>query len=140
MNYEGKVNNLKESIQLYRNQFQKVKELQIEVDKKKNSIENLSKKSNSTVSFFLDKLGESIPKSILLKDIQFQPLLLKIKKDKKAIFDQNKMVISGTSSNGNEFTKWLQFLEAKPWVKSTSIIDYGIGKTTKTSFLIHLEL
>lgn len=121
----------------YENSLQQLKE---EVDLKKELVSNLTENSNSKVSYYLDDLAKDIPNSILLNTIHYQPLTKKIKEGKIILFDKHKLVISGLASKGKDFNQWMHTLESKSWVKSSSVIDYGTGKETKTSFTIYLFL
>lgn len=140
MQYETSINVLQQEVQFSSNSKKKLELLTNEVALKKELIANLTENSNSKVSYYLDDLAKDLPNSILLNSIHFQPLQKKIKAGKKILFESDKLVVSGISSKPKEFNQWMHTLEAKSWVKSSSVIDYGTGKKSKTSFTIYLFL
>ncbi len=118
----------------------KQKNLSAIIEHKKSLVSNLTDNSKSTVSLYLDAIGASVPKSVMLTSLYFQPLTKKAKPEQKIQFKTGQLLISGTASNGKEFTQWIRDLEAKEWVQSLSIQDYGIGKKTTTRFAFLLKL
>lgn len=111
-----------------------------EIEQKKGLVHHFSVNTNSMVSLYLDEIGAQVPNSVLLTMINYQPLIKKPKEEKEILFDTAKMIISGTTSNGKEFTAWVRVLENTSWVKSCLVTNYGTGKQTNTSFTIQLIL
>jgi Tfp pilus assembly protein PilN len=140
MEYQQKISVLEQEVQFANSYETKLVALKNTVQLKKELVANLTKNSNSKVSFYLDELAMDIPSSILLTTIRFQPIIKKVKEGHKILFDTEKIIISGTTKKAKDFNNWMHILEARPWVKTSSVVDYGTGKETKTSFTIYLFL
>ena len=140
MEYQQKIGILEQEVQFSNGYDSQRNELKKTVQRKKEFVDNLTENSNSKVSYYLDELAMDIPTSILLTSIQFQPLTKKIKEGHKIQFEEHKIIVSGTATKGKDFNNWMHVLEEKSWVKTSSVVDYGTGKQTKTSFTIQLSL
>ncbi len=138
--YQNEIKVFKESMPFNKVHDDQRTAMKIEIEQKKGLVNTIAAHSNSTVSWYLDELGISIPSTVLLSKIHYQPILKKVKQDKEILFDARKIIISGTTSVDENFTEWIKNLESKSWVKSCAVLGYGTGKNTKTSFTIHLAL
>lgn len=128
--YRNKVGDLIGELQLsetYKNQLNKLQE---EVKQKERLVKSVQSASNSKLSIYLDDLGESIPKTLLLSQIHFQPIEGIQKKDKPLAFKENQIVVKGISKENEDFSNWISLLEQKKWIKNISIHEYGKGKKT----------
>tara|TARA_B110000046_G_scaffold172370_1_gene194079 strand:+ start:11053 stop:12225 length:1173 start_codon:yes stop_codon:yes gene_type:complete len=126
--YRDKVSNLMGELQLsetYKNQLNKLQE---EVTQKKRLVESVQSASNSKLSQYIDRLGNSTPKTILLSQIHFQPKEGLQKKDKPLSFKTGQIVVKGISKENEDFSNWVSILEQKKWIKNISIHEYGKGK------------
>lgn len=128
--YRDSVGNLMGELQLsetYKNQLNTIQE---EVTQKKRLVESVQSASNSKLSQYIDELGSSVPSSILLSQIHFQPIEEIQKKDKPLMFKTSQIVVKGISKENEDFSNWDSFLEQKKWIKNISIHEYGKGKKT----------
>lgn len=137
-NYTNKTNML--SIELETNKALKNELLKLneQVSKKENLVTSFSL-SSSKASWYLDQIGNSIPNSVLLTSLNFQPLTKNIKEDIKISTQENNILIQGTSTKSDDFSKWVQQLEQKNWVYKVLIQDYGTGKKNTTAFELLIE-
>lgn len=119
---------------------QNTEALRLSIEQKKKLIETLTENSNSTVSYYLDQIGASVPKSVRLLKLAYQPLLKRSKPSEKIEVDKGSIFLSGTTHNGEHFTKWMRSLKAKKWIQSIAVIDYNKGKNKQTNFKIVLKL
>jgi len=137
--YATEINSLSNELELnktYKNSFVKLAD---EVEKKERLVTNFSL-TTSKSSWYLDQIGEALPHSIMLSEIQFQPLEKSIKKEEQIVIQEDNIIIKGKSSNSNDFSNWINALEQHNWVEKVIIQAYGTGKKTATAFDLQIEL
>jgi len=115
-------------------------QLQIEIDKKKKIVDQINSAESNQVSFYLDEIAKSIPKSISLNELQFQPLINNIKINKEIKVDHYIIIINGTSNKGNDFSSWTALLESQDWINTVTVIQYGLGKKLINEFELKIDL
>lgn len=116
----------------------------IEVYRKKlkdthRKVDGLLNTSPSKSSYFINALITNLPNIISLSEIQFQPLVGKIKTDNEVIVDENTLILSGESSDKELFSKWIYLMESMEWVVSVQIINYEDIEGFRSSFSIKLN-
>lgn len=100
---------------------------------------NMFYNSDSDISLLIDELAVSIPSSILLNELSYQPITKKIKPNESVSINQNTLLLSGISSSKTEFTDWLTYVEKKDWTKSITIIEFK-EKLNTSNFKIKIDL
>jgi len=142
---------------LFNHYFNKVNELQqtsqvntvnknaiLALDKKLKKTEKLAtdilKSNASKSSFYVNEIITCIPNSILLSELNYQPLQKRIKKDQNILTQNNTIIISGISSQSDSFTNWVKLLENNDWVHTVEILDYSDTSTTRSEFSIKLNM
>ena len=127
--YFEKTNNLRETSQVIAISKEKVNHLNEKVIKAKNMVEDVQKSSSSRSSFYIYQLMSNLPETIILSDLEYQPLLKKINKDKPIQNIINSLRISGSSRNSDMFSDWIASLEKVGWIDQVEVIDYeGLAK------------
>jgi sulfur carrier protein ThiS len=104
------------------------------VSRKKKLVESISSSADSRVVWYFNEISASVPSTISLKNMSYQPVEGSIKEDKKIRFKEQTIEVSGESIYDKDFTKWISSLEQKEWIEEVSYVNYGRGKKTKTSF------
>ena len=137
-NYTTKIEDLNTTLALNKTQKTSLLKLTNEVQKKEKLIKDFSLAS-SKASWYLDQVGQTIPKSISLSEIQWQPLEKNIKEEKPIKTKHYIMLIKGITNEGEGFSKWLSTLEQLDWIEKVAINDYGSGKKTSTSFQLQIS-
>ena len=134
--YRDQLGKLTGALQLSETYKNQLNSLQSEVTQKKQLVKSVNSASNSKLSKYIDEIGISVPKTILLTKIEYQPKNGIQKADKKLQFAANKIIIKGASKENEAFTQWISFLEKTPWIQNISINEYGKGKkiTATASF------
>lgn len=142
---------------LFNHYFSKVNELQqtsqvntinknaiLSLDKKLKKTEKLAtdiqKSSASKSSFYINEIITLIPNSILLSELNYQPLQKRIKKDQNILIQNNIIIISGVSSQSESFYNWVNKLENYDWVHTVDILDYSDTNTTRSEFSVKLNM
>ncbi|OUS03345.1 hypothetical protein A9Q86_00055 [Flavobacteriales bacterium 33_180_T64] len=140
-NYYEKVNTLKETTQVLNTSKNKVIRLNENVQKIQKVVEDVLKSNASKSSFYANELISSLPESIILSKLNYQPLLKKIKANKSIINDTNIIIISGASSERVVVSEWISQLEIKHWIHKIEIINFEDTTTSSSlfSFKIYIE-
>jgi len=137
--FSQKINTLNAELELNKTYKKTLVKLSDAVKKKERLVNDYSTAS-SKVSWYLDKIGSGIPASILLSDVQFQPLLKSIQEDKSVLFNENTIFVKGKSKKSTDFTKWIHALEQQNWAKEVKIQEYGTHKKVSPEFNILITI
>ena len=138
-NYYDKTELLSKEINIGENLKKTYFVLKRKIEKKKKLYSEMSS-SNSVVSYYLDEIGSSVPSSVLLVKLQYQPKLKSIKKNKEILVRNKQIIIDGKSSNSDRFSQWIKKLENKDWIENVSISYYGTEKEAKTTFELIIKI
>lgn len=138
--YNKNIESLSQKTQI--NQYQKEQLLKIdkELNSKKKLVHDIINSTLSKTSFYLDEIGLSVPNTILLNSINYQPISKKIKDQKMIVLAPQIVLIKGSSSNGEIFSNWIKRIEEMNWIVSTAIVNYGTGKKSRTTFELKIIL
>ena len=80
------------------------------------------------------------PETILFSQINYQPLLKKVRKDKPVNIDAHLILLQGESVNGDRFADWINTLEKREWVAKVLITNYSDLSRTRSTFEVMLKL
>ncbi|MEQ3663802.1 hypothetical protein [Olleya sp.] len=138
--YFNNVNELEQVSEINQTTKNQIVELNESVSKKQKMVEDLLKSNGSKSSFYSNAVINSLPKTILLSEFNYQPLLKRKKIDKDLELEENRIVISGTSGNSDAFSNWISQLEQKSWIDNIEITDYGISSFYSSDFKIKIVL
>lgn len=138
--YFNAVNALQQNSQVNQTTKQKVLELGEQVGKSQKMVEDLLKGNGSKSSFYVNAIVQSLPESVLLSELDYQPLLKRIKVDKPIEIDRSIILISGTSNQSQSFSKWMAALEAFDWIDKVSVLGYEDISETVSKFNIKLDM
>ena len=106
--------------------------------KNKKTVDQLLHSKSSRSSFYLDIIEGSVPKSIVLNQLQFQPLIHK--KKEPVSYDFQSLYIEGVLLDSKEFTAWITILEKETWVKKVHLEKFGTQHQKKTTFKLRIQL
>lgn len=138
--YFNKVNELGQISELNQATKTKIITLDKSVSKKEKMINDILKGNTSKTSFYNDRIISDLPKSILLSDLEYQPLLKRINKEKPIEINKGIIRIAGTSDDSEVFSDWITQLERLEWVDKVDIIDYGTESRSVSDFQIKVAL
>lgn len=110
------------------------------VTEKEKKVDAVLSLSNSRTSFYLDKLGVSVPKSILLTELLYQPLTKPMQESKPIQLDENRILVMGTSISSEDFSSWITHLEAIEWIGSVETMDYDYKNKNTSNFKIKISV
>lgn len=138
--YTDKISVLTEKAQINQSSTEKINMLSKELEIKKKLVDVIVHSANSKTSLYFDQIGVSVPTSILLNTLEYQPLLKNVEENKKIDLNQKVLIIKGTIANGDHFSGWIKDLENINWIQSVEIIAYGTGKKKVTAFELKVNL
>ena len=138
-NYTSNIDQITAELEVNKTHKNTLLKLTDKVQRKEQLVANFSLAS-SKVSWYLDQVGMSIPNSVLLSGIEFQPVLINIKKEEQINLQESTIVIKGKSGNNNDFLKWINELEQLTWIDKVEIQGYGTGKKTINEFELLIEI
>jgi len=139
--YSKKLQTLKEELLVSSTYSKQIKDLDRLVNEKKRLVEGINAASNSKVLWYFDRIAQSVPNTILLDGIRYQPVVGSVRKEKQVVFINDEITISGLTKDETDFTHWTSELEKLGWIKKVSIkdIESKNSKFTEFEFVVHLD-
>ena len=138
--YYNEVNTLKETAQVLESSKNKMIHLNEKVQKTEKMVTDVLKSSSSKSSFYVNAIINDLPEHILLKTLNYQPVLKRIKEDKAIENQKNTIIISGQTYQRILFSQWITQLEGKSWVNSVHILNFEDTSSASSSFTIQLQM
>lgn len=138
--YHEENQELEASIANNQNQNGSLKTLQKRIADKEGRLKSILNSKNSKTSYYLDELGKSVPNSVYLNDIQYQPLTTPVRDDKAIDLTNNNLQISGVTNEKIQFTVWSDNLEMQKWVNRVEIMDYEYLSKSSANFTLKVIL
>jgi hypothetical protein len=136
--YYNAVNTLRETTGVLETSKSSVIQLKEKVLKTEQLVEDVLKSASSKSSFYADAIINDLPESILLTELNYQPLTKRIKEDKPIELKENLIIISGDSKDSNGFSQWISNLETIDWISSVEILNYDETDNSFADFSIEL--
>lgn len=138
--YRNKVSDLTTELSLNETYKKQLINLTDVVDKKKKLVESINSVSNSKVIWYFDEIAKSVPKTLLLNEINYQPLTRSAREGKPLVFTNDQIIVKGISKDNSDFTYWITQLEQMNWIEKVSFQNYGEKKSSVTSFEFTIQL
>jgi hypothetical protein len=108
------------------------------VQKTEKMVSDVLKSSSSKSSFYINDIINHLPEHIILKELNYQPLLKRIKEDKAIENQKNTIRVSGEIHERVLFSQWISLLEEKLWVDSIQILSFEDINNSSSNFEIKL--
>ncbi len=138
--YSKKNNALNSKLMIDKDFTGTISVLSAKVNKKKKIAAEIFSTENSEISLLIDRIAMTLPESILLDELSFQPLKKSIKDDKEIETREQLIAIKGITKNNEDFTNWISKLEHDIAVNHVIVLDFGTAKNTDLTFEINLTL
>ncbi len=138
--YFNEVNTLQQTSQINQTTKQKILELNESVGKSQKIVEDMFKGGSSKSSFYVNIIVQSLPNSILLSELNYQPILKRIKAEQSINVDGNSILLSGESNNSDVFSNWLTDLENSNWINKVEILSYEDLSKSSSEFSLKLVI
>lgn len=108
------------------------------VDQKQKLFEDVIESSSSSSSFYIDQVVQEMPQTISLEQLQYHPLLKKIRKGKSIALENDIISISGVAKVNSDISYWISIIEDKDFVNKVSIKNLE-NKGSNTLFTIEVQ-
>ncbi|HBI02252.1 MAG TPA: general secretion pathway protein [Flavobacterium sp.] len=136
--YFKKGQEVSESLAINKSSIERIKNLKEEIKNKEERVKSFSVSNATKSSLILNEIARSVPSSVLLDNLVYNPLQKRVKPNEQILTDSNTLLISGSSIDKAEFTSWITYLETLSWISSVSIVHYGNEDGKGASFEIKL--
>lgn len=122
--YFGKVENIKADIAENEQQLKQLEELRESYASKNKFLEQSGLLGHTQTSKYLDLIAQKIPATIVLSEINVNPLQKSHSYNKEMTFKRNTIEISGTSIESYVFNTWIKELKESHLFKEVNILQY----------------
>lgn len=110
------------------------------VGEKETKVDAVLSSSTSRSSFYLDELGATVPGSIVLSEIVYQPFLKPVQEKKQIELHKNRVEVLGTCRAPEDFSQWIAKLEGLEWVVSVETMDYDYQSRNSSIFKLRINV
>ncbi len=114
-------------------------QLDATVQKKQERVELYTGTPSSKATLYLDRFAQKVPGSVILDQLNFQPLEKTVQKNKPIELSRGVLLVSGVSTDMNVFSKWMTDLETFDWIENLEISDYDYLDRETSQFLLKIE-
>lgn len=116
---------------------EKIENLKKLIINKEKSVNELSLSNTQRISAILNEIGKSVPNTIILNELHFQPILKKGNTETLTKYSEKKILVSGISNNNLVFTSWIEKLSNSKKINEVVILKFEKENKT-TSFKINI--
>lgn len=95
-----------------------------ERSRKEQLVENSGFLGDKYISFYLDKIGQSVPGTIYLRTLDVFPLIEKLKEKRKVNVDSRRIELTGLTNSNVVLDDWIEKLNRYEWVLSVEVLNY----------------
>lgn len=138
--YFNKVSMLEQTSQVNLNSKQSLLKLNEETTKAQKMVDDMFKNSISKSSFFVNGIVKSLPNSIVLSELNYQPLAKNIKTNAPVAITENTIIVSGESLDSRMFSEWLNKLENLSWIAQVDILNYNDAAKSISNFSVKITI
>lgn len=138
--YHSAVQNSSEHLALDIENKKALSTLRQRVEEKETKVDMVLSGSTSKSSFYLDELGATVPGSVVLSEILYQPFLKPIQEKKQIELHKNRIEVLGTCRESEDFSSWVTKLEGLEWIASVETMDYDYHSRNSSIFKIRIHV
>ncbi len=136
--FHEKVEDLNVAMAATSSQKEELGLLDATVQRKQERAEALGTSSNSRATYYLDRLAQRIPSSVLLNGMTYQPLTKPVRDEKPIVPLDGQLQVSGIAKDTDDFSSWIEELEKYSWIYSVETLDFDYMTKNTSSFLIQI--
>ncbi|GAA4272064.1 PilN domain-containing protein [Aquimarina gracilis] len=129
--YESQLYNLNDT-------YNQVKKLEEEKENKTKILQESGILNQNFLSFYMYRIGNTIPSNVGLNALQVNPTQKKIKNFNKILFDTGVITITGNSDSSMQVNSWVKELKKEKWVSKIEIIDFSKNRSRKNEFTLKI--
>lgn len=126
--YQNHLNNeiaqLEMDLSVHTDNISMLDRLSQEKTRKEQLINSAGVNASSFLSYYMDEIGASVPKSITLSDMTVFPVVGKLKEKQRVEVDQQHIWIAGITKDNEILDNWIEKMDRFGWVKSIELLNY----------------
>lgn len=139
-NLNQKVADLELNLALNNENISLLDRLEQEKTRKEQLILTSGINSKSFTSFYIDRIGKSVPSSIKLKEMYVFPLKEKLKQKRKVDISQDIIEIIGYTPNSYTMDDWMEKMNRFDWVNKVELVAYNKNSEQQAEFKLIVSL
>jgi Tfp pilus assembly protein PilN len=132
--------NLDAELALNSNNLSLLEQLKEEKNRKEQLVLSSGVNTEQFTSYFIDKIGVSVPKSISLREAYFFPLKENLKEKRKVEIRQDAIEIIGFTPNSQVLDDWMEKMDRYEWVENVELLNYLKTTDGKAEFKLLISL
>lgn len=137
--YYTRLSQLQDQMALAQNQKEVLAQKNKRIEQKQRLVNSILQAGGSKASFYSNRIVASLPTSIKLDLLAYQPLSKAIRQGQPIEVHENRINIEGTSLDSAEFSIWMNDLQKLDFVEEVITYQYEQGRRS-TSFGIQLNI
>ncbi len=114
--------------------------LRQEKERKEQLIASAGTASPRFLSYYLDEIARTVPKSIDLQELSLFPLEGKLKNKQKVEIQSNQTLVLGTTPNNMILDDWIELMDRFEWVAAIELLNYSKTSEKEASFKLLITL
>jgi hypothetical protein len=114
--------------------------LNLEKERKKILVGNAGIFTPRFNAYYLDEIGLTVPKDIVLTKLELYPIDGKLKQKQKINVFRDLIKVQGTTPTNIELDKWISILDKKEWVKTVEVMNYIKNDSLPAEFNIQIRI
>jgi len=138
--YFGEVQELGQESNVRNAQKERLLDLENEVSLKQRKVTAIISNKNSSTTYIVDNIAKGIPESVLLDELNYQPLLRPMRDGKPLEQDLGTILLKGEAAQAEEFSEWIENMEGYPWIQSVETQEYGYKSKTSSNFILKIRV
>lgn len=111
-----------------------------EKERKKALISNAGIFTPRFNAYYLDQIGLTVPKNVVLTQLKLYPLDGKLKQKQKINVFRDIINVQGTTPSNIELDKWINALDRKEWVKTVEVMNYIKNDSLPAEFNLQITI
>lgn len=120
----NQVADLEVSLTLNNDNLSLLEKLKQEKTRKSLLVESAGLYQKEFISYFLDKIVETVPSQLSLQSLQVFPLKENLKEKRKVEFYNTQIELSGTTPTSEILDDWMERMNRFSWVSSVELLNY----------------
>jgi Tfp pilus assembly protein PilN len=96
--------------------------------------------SSRFLSYYLDEIGQTVPKQVNLQELEVFPLEGKLKDKRKVEVNQQQIRVSGTTLGNEILDDWIERMDRFDWVHGIELLNYSKLEGDRADFIVLITL
>lgn len=130
--YSKRAKNLNSQVNVSRDMLQNLEKLKTELSEKSAFMNKMGLLQAGRTSFYADRIAETTPASIQLKEMNINPLVKNPNDDKDIAFNVNSIIIKGDCKKNTELNIWIKQIKQFDWVREVTLTNFTQDKEKNT--------